>query len=351
MIEIRTFDGEPGELARFTVDVWRRTYEGRMPVPLWSEDLFRRELFADDACRDYLLVAYDGAKLVGSHPSKPITIRLHGQELPATWGSFISVDPDYRRRGVALRLQQQWYSRHCQHGAVVNLGFQYIASPHAIGPKFWLQQPGRNPIIRRVGMWVRPLDHAAVAAFAMHRLEAWGTRILSLAQGKPRPPRTLDGIRAYRTEDCHSCLALIDQAGRSADLAYLWTPETLDRQLRFPRLSDTVVLERQGNVAGLVNYSLLEILGRRALVVALLDLVAFGTLLPAQRRRLLAAALGRMADQGAMAAMMLRGSAYGWRELAAAGFLPMPSDHYYIGVRFQQDLRIDRVRRLQVLFR
>jgi GNAT superfamily N-acetyltransferase len=352
MIEIRTFDGEPGELSEFTVGVWRRTYEGRMLLILWNEEFFRRELFPeDDRCRDYLIVAYDGTKLVGSHPSKPLTVRLHGQEIPATWGSFISVDPDYRRRGVALKLQHEWARRHQQRGAMVNLGYQYVRSPLAMGPKFWLQQPSRIPIIRKLGMWVRPFDHATVAHFELHRLESWGTRILSLIQKGPRPPRNQDGLRPYCPEDLDACLKLIGQAGESADLAYLWEPSMLQRQLRFDGLSDTVVLEHDGAVAGLVNYSLHDVLGRCRMTVALIELVAFGSLSATQRCRLLTAAMCRMEAEGAKAAMMLHGSSYGWRTMLAAGFLPTPTEYYYIGARFQDHLRLDGVRQLQVLLR
>lgn len=352
MIEIRTFDGEPGELAKFTVGVWRQTYEGRMLLILWSEDYFRREFFPeDDRCRDYLIAAYDGTRLVGSHPSKPLVVRLHGQEIPATWGSFISVDPEYRRGGVALRLQQEWARRHREHGALVNFGYQYVRSPLAMGPKFWLRQPRRIPIIRKLGMWVRPFDHACVARFELHRLESWGTRLLWLVQKGPRPPRHQDGIRPYRPEDLDACQKLIAQAGESAELAYLWEPSILARQLGFPNLSDTVVLEREGVVAGLVNYTLLEVLGKCQMTVALIDLLAFGSLGASQRRRLLAAALSRMQADGAKAAMMLRGSSYGWRTLLAAGFLPTPVENYYIGAPFQDNLRLEGVRHLQVLFR
>jgi hypothetical protein len=352
MIEIRTFDGSPRELSEFTVGVWRQTYEGRMPITLWSEDFFRRELFPeDDHCRHYLVAAYDGAKLVGSHPSKPLVIRLHGEEIPATWGSFISVDHEYRRRGVALMMQQEWVRRHREHGAFVDLGYQYVQSRLAMGPKFWLRQPDRNPVIRKLGLWVRAFDHAAVARFELSRLEGWGSRLLSFIQSPPLPPNKANGIRPYRSEDIETCHKLVSMAGASADLAYLWKPEGLQRQLRFGTLSDTVVMERKGAVAGLVNYSLLETLARGTLTVALIELLAFGLLTTSERCKLLSAALNRMQAGGAKAAIMLRCSSYGWRTMFDTGFLPMPHNHYYIGVRFRQDLCLDRVRQMQVLLR
>lgn len=352
MIEIRTFDGDPAELAAFTVGVWRQTYEGRMLLMLWSADYLRRELFPeDDRCRPFLIAAYDGSHLVGSHPSRPLRVRLHGQEIPATWGSFLSVDPEYRRQGVALRLQHEWARRHREQGMCLNFGYQYVRSRRALGPKFWLQQPERIPIVHKLGTWVRPLDHAAVARFQLHRLEAWGSRLLGLWQRRPRPPRGLSGIRAYQPSDLESCQTLVAEAGASADLAYLWDDAMLGRQLQFPPVSETMVLERDGRVAGLVNYSLLEVLGRCQMTVALIELLAFGSLRFAERRGLVQAALYQMAARGAKAAMMLRASTYGRREMWVAGFLPTPTEYYFLGAPFHDGLRLDGVRQLQVVLR
>lgn len=351
MIEIRPFEGDAEELAAFTRRVWRQSYEGQMLTPLWSKEFMERDLLADGRNRDFLIAAYDGTRLVGSHPAKPITVRLHGQEVPATWASFLSVDPEYRRRGVALKLQAEYVRKHREHEIPINFGYLYIRSARSMGPEFWRRQPGGVRIVAKLGMWVRALDHAAVARFELYRTEAWGTRVLSLVQHAPREPADTAGIRPYHSKDLDDCCELLNRAGENADLAYLWEPETTARQLQYPGLSETVVLEQEGRVAGLVNYTLLDVLGRCPMRVARLDTLAFGSLARKDRRRLLAAALHQMAADGAKGAMMLRGSWYGWRELIGAGFVPVPPEFYYVGLTLQDGLSLDGVRRLSVLWR
>jgi len=352
VIEIRTFEGGPEELAAFTNRVWRLSYEGHMPTPLWSKEYLRRDLFQNgDRQRDFLIAAYDGSRLVGSHPAKPIAVRLHGQEIAATWASFLSVDPEYRRRGVALKLQAEYVRRHRQHDLPVNFGYLYLRSAHSMGPEFWRRQPGGVRIVSKVGMWVRAFDHAAVARFSLYRLESWGSRVLGLLQDGPREPPDDTGIRPYRPEDLSDCRHLLNQTGESADLAYLWDIDNAARQLSFPGLSQTVVLDHEGRVAGLVNYTLLEVLGKCLVRVALIDAIAFGSLRSVDRRRLLSAALSRMVADGAQAAMMLRGSSYAWRELVRAGFLPLPPEYYYVGMTTREGVPLDGVRRLHVLWR
>jgi GNAT superfamily N-acetyltransferase len=352
MIEIRTFEGDASELSEFTTRVWRKSYRGRMPVPLWSPRLFQRELLpTDDDPRDYLVAAYDGTRLVGSHPARAVRISLHGEERSATWGSFLTVDPDYRRQGIAQKMHAEFQKRHQDRGAAVNFGYLYIRNIKSLGPKFWLKQPEGTMIVRKLGAWVRPLDHRAVAQFELYWFEAWGSRMLSWFQRRPKPPRSTTGIRAYRNEDLSDCLELVRDRAASVDLAYLWGPDELARLLDCQDLSRTVVLDRDGRVEGLVNYYRLEVLGRCPIEVGVIDLLAFGSLAWADRRRLLRAALFEMAEEGLQAAMCLRGSWYAGRELVAAGFTPFPPEYYYIGNKIQPDVPLEGVRRLHVLWR
>lgn len=354
MIDIRTFEGTAGELAQFTNRVWRRWYEGKMLCPLWGDNLFQRELFSADAAgRDFLVAAYDGTRLVGSHPAKPIQIRLHGQEMPAAWGSFLTVDPDYRGQRIAQRMQQEFIRRHRKHGAAVNFGFLYRRSRKSMGPKFWLKQPEETVgAIRRASMWMRALDHGAVARFEINRSEAWGTRLLSFVQRRPKAPHNLDGIRSYRATDLLPCLQLTHEVGAEADLAYLWDPVTLQSQLQYPGLSNTVVGEEGGKIRGFVNYTLFPILGKTILTLAIMDIVALASDCPRElRQRLIKAALHEMFREGAHAVVMLRNSHPGWREMLGAGFFPMMPEYDYCGTRMQEGISLDHVRRMQVLWR
>ncbi len=69
MIEIRTYDGEPAELAAFCTGVWRDRYRDKMAVPLWSGPFMEWELLSDEpGARDFLVAAYDGGRLIGALP-------------------------------------------------------------------------------------------------------------------------------------------------------------------------------------------------------------------------------------------------------------------------------------------
>ena len=94
-----------------------------------------------------------------------------------------------------------------------------------------------------------------------------------------------------------------------------------------------------------------RILGRIPLEVAIIDLLAFGSLPSRDRQRLLRAALSRMTEEGLQAAMCLRGSWYAWRQLAMAGFYPVGAEYYYNANKMQPGVPLQKVRRLHVLWR
>jgi GNAT superfamily N-acetyltransferase len=350
MIEVRSFEGTTDDLAEFTNRVWRETYRGRMPTPIWSAQHFARDLVDDDEDDRYLLVAaYDGTQLVGSHPARKLTVNLHGEPCVATWGSFLSVDPAYRKQGVAFRLQAESLKRHRERALPMSLGFAYVRSPHSVGPEFWRLQGAR--MIAEIGTWARPLDHAAIAEFEIYPFESRAARLLGHVQREPQPPTDTTGIREYAPGDLGDCVALLNDAGAGSDLAYVWGAREAARQLSYANLSKTLVLERDGRVVGLVNYTLLDVFGRTEARIARIDAVALGTLDHRDGTRLLKAATASMHDDGAKGATALRGSWTHWRELVAAGFMPTPTEFYYVALPTRDDVPLSGVRRLNVVWR
>jgi GNAT superfamily N-acetyltransferase len=349
VIEVRSFQGTADDLAEFTNRVWRGTYAGRMPTPIWSAQHFARDLMDDESDRSLLLAAYDGTRLVGSHPARELTVRLHGEPQAATWGSFLSVDPDYRKAGVAFMLQAESVKRHRERDLRMSLGFAYVRSPHSAGPEFWRLQGAS--LVAKIGTWVRPFDHAGVADFELFPRDARAARLLAHLQRKARAPHDMTGIRCYAPADLDDCVALLNDAGSTCDIAYVWRGIEAARQLAYASLSKTVVLDRDGAVAGLVNYTLLDVFGKTDARIARVDAVALGALDHHDGVRLLKAATVAMVADGAQVAVALRGSWTHWRELAAGGFVPMPTEFNFVALPMRDDVSVTGVRRLHVVWR
>src|SRR3954469_489302 len=113
MIEIRTFDDDPAKLGEFCTRIWRERYRDKMPVADWTGPFMEWELMSEEpGARDFLVVAYDGTKLVGSLPAKPVMYQLNGRQILGTLGCFLAIDPAYENQAVSLKMVLEQRRRH-----------------------------------------------------------------------------------------------------------------------------------------------------------------------------------------------------------------------------------------------
>jgi len=353
MVEIRPVEEDIRQITEFIGEMWRLWYTGHIPVPDWSANFLARELRTDDdTFRRYTIGVYDGTRLIGLLPGWPIRVLLHGEELPGVMGSFACVHPDYQRQGVAEAMRDRAFQQAADRGDAISLLYLYARSKKFRGTKFWRRQSVPTQIIRKLGLWVNPLDCAAVSQWELLRFEAWATRLLAPFRRGVRPPRQSEPIRSYRSEDLSACDQLLRQRSDSLDLAQRFDTDALGRQLEYKDVANTLLIEHEGRVAGLVNFNYLDILGRNLQRFGVIDLLAFEPTLPhRQRTDLLRAVLTQMKQDGVIAALMLRGSTYGWWALRATGFLPMFPEYDLLGVMHQEDVSLDDIRRLFLLWR
>jgi len=348
VIEIRTYEGDAGELSTFIREVWSLTYKGRMPFPLWSARYFEWQLQVGRTReRDLLVAAYDGAKLIGCLLGEACCFRVHGREVAGSTASWTTVHPDYRRGGIGVKLAVELQRRHRDRGLAVYVGF-LARTPTSLGAKFWLEYPD-TIALPTVGFWARVLDHRAVARWELSRPTAIGTRALGWLQPRPSTANGND-IRPYRSADLPACLRLADELRTSVDFGYVWSAERLARQLGDTDMPRTLIAERAGEVAGFVNYYRLDLMADHAIEAAIVDLAAFGRLRPRERTRLLQAALAAMASQGVKVAIMLRLPRSPSRPMLAAGFLPAPMRLTVVGIRADSTLSLEGISRLYLPF-
>lgn len=351
MIEVRTFDGTARELSDFCTGSWRKRYEGRMAVPLWSPEFLEWELLTDDhQNREFMVAAYDKTKLVGVLPARPARYHFEGRPVSGTWGSFFAVDPEYENEGVSLKLNLEQRRRHRQHGADVFMGFVYFGSSASMGKDFWLKQRSLK-IVRKLGLWARIFNHRAVSDFEFSPRDKWFVRALGLFQGPPRAPRDTAGIRPFLPDDLSECLALARRQSAASEWGYDWSETSLLRHLSHRNVSRTLVAEVGGRVAGFVSWCHLDLLGRRQVKSAVIDVATIDELPRAQQKTLLRAALSVMRNEGCDMALMLRLAGQSLVMMHQVGFIAQPAEYYYVAQSMGRDVFDHPVRKLHVHWR
>jgi len=351
MIEIRTFDGDMRQLAEFCNSAWSRRYQDQMPFPVWSPEFLEWELDDCPGTRELLVAAYDGGKLVGVLPARPMKFHLQGQTVNGSWGSYFSVDPDYENQPVSIKLHLEQRRRHKQRGLKVNMGYVVTGYAAARGQEFWLKQPKLVKPVRRVGNWVRALDPMAVARFSIKHLDVLGMYLSRLLLRDPRPPRHPEAIRPFVPAGAAACAALLEAASRRADVGYVWDEALARRQLGFEQATRTLVAEHEGRVAGLINYCALPLMGRAPIVAGLIDFLETTNLPLPTAIDLVRAALADMRSCGMHLAIALRASSIPFWPLARTAFTMIPAEYYYVAQPIDFELPDWHMRRLHVHWR
>ena len=323
MIEVRTYGGDPREAAAFTTYIWRQSYGGHHPIPLWDEPYYAWQLFGrDDSDRSLAVAAYDSGVLVGTFFAEPFPFRFQGQDREGSMSSWLTVDPRARGKGVGRKMADELRKRHRERNLAFSIGFAVAGTN---GPSFWGAMPD-TIVFGKMGFWARVLDRAAVGAWLASGWERVVISLLGPVLSPLRETSEAPGVRTFRADDLERCLALTLPLTEASDVGYRWTPDRLRHQLDYPGVPRTLVLERGGIVQGFINSYAMDFLLRTSLRVAQVDLLATGSLDGDERHALIGAALGRMRDEGAALVLVPRVVGCPTSALLRHRFVPLPAD-------------------------
>lgn len=353
MIEIRSFEGNAAELSDFVVGIWRKTYEGRMPFPLWSAEYFDWQFgLGDGLPRDHMLTAYDGSRIAGTLLGIPFQFHHVRREFTGTIGGWLTVDPEYRRQGVGSKLREELLRVHAAQGMDGQLGYVYLGSQSAQGNPFWKTKPqqGSHQPLKKLGFWARVLNARRAAKWNYHRVEAWLTRAASPLTFAPSS-KPVPGIRPYAPADLSDCLMLVRDISLATDLGILWSADNLARHLEGRGMGRCMVYEVDGRIRGLCAYHVLPFLGRVAEPVGVIDLLAGGDLTTRQQVALLNRCLHDMKESGAVLATKLRSGDVHWPTFVRCGFVPTPVDHFLCMVWVDPARSFPKIRTAHLLWR
>ena len=352
MLEVRTYAGEADELSQFVGKVWRATYAGRMPLPIWDADYFDWQLLWRPAeQRPACIAAYDGDRLVGTLLGEEFRFRWFDREHLGTQGSWLSVDPEYRRKGVGGLMLRELKRRHVERGADFQIGYGYEGSRLSLGPKFWKTYPKETVVPKKLGFWARVLDYGAVSEWELNRLEGIGAKTLGwwqrgAARWSPDP-----NVRAYRDNDLPACLELAQGLLDYVEAGIVWEQERLGHQLSYRGFPRTLVYDQDGTVGGFVNYHVLDYLGRTTIRVAMIDLLAVHELPSAAAAALMRTALRQMHDDDVALCLILKTPCFPAGVLWRTGFIPRPADQAILLTKMRSEFDVAGARRFHVLWR
>ncbi len=353
-IAIRTYEGDSQSLSQFVVNTWLSSYREQMSVPDWTAEYFDWQMTGPDYTdRELLLTAWKGDCLVGSMLAMPFDLWINGREYQGAHGSWLAVAPQVRRDGVGLMLSNEMNRRQLERNYYGRLGYSYQGARQSLGPRFWRSGRTNTNFVRRMYLWARVLNAKAVSRWTNKLSEKFALSLLpQFVYGIGKADRNVS-VRDYEPDDLPACLDLINKQAKKTDLAVLWSEGRLKKQLSYPDLAETLIVEQQGNVIGFLNFHLLGLFLHGRITSAVIDLFACENLNNKQAYALLAESLRKMKSLNVDLVLMREFAAQPKIALLKSRFIPQIPDSYLMinGAHGHSFPELTKNRKMQILWR
>lgn len=321
-LEMTQYRGTTAEATAFVNRAWSARFPGNENCPQWDPEYFDWQVFSRP--ESLRIAAYAGGELAGLVFSLPVEICLNGSQMRVAQASWLSVNPDMVRCGVAKALAAELARRERMAGCAFMFGYA-VPGKGSHGPQFW---QSKHAAARGVGLrpWVRALDAAALRAAVgapSERLAA--TLAAAMRLDRCRESKAA-GVRSYRSGDLASCRALLEQSEAGAAMHYVWSDDQLARQLDGNGIATTLVFE-DGKVQGFASFHRIGFRGAGPFSAGLIDHLIAQPRTAGVSSALLGSALTMMQHQGLALAVCTASAGVSRGLLLRHGFVPLP-DRY-----------------------
>jgi len=339
---IETFRGDYDGLERMAHASWRDEY-GEASFPNFYRPAFMRYLIERIPAekRDHVVAAYRGGQIIAFFLNLPQKFFFRGQPCRGVYSCLLVTRKEDLRRGVAVAVIRRALeiSRHYGYDFAL---FTLETGHRSTKMMAKVKEEGRMEWIRKTGVVGRVLDLPR-AAYS-ERLKGYEKAALRLI-GAHRPPKRtgLLPLREYRPGDLDGCLELLNTYKDSLPLAVVWDREDLGHELDCPDVSRTLVYEKDGRIAGLINFLLHDHLGRTIERWAWVNHVAFPGLSNAERSAFIRSYLVAIQDTGFIGTVEWKRRNYPARVLYRNRFFPYPRGVNQMSWTFNPDLSLANI--------
>lgn len=324
--EIRDYEGDFEDVLELHRRVWVPEYRDQNWVPIPDGAFLRRKFTPQSG--GVCTVAYKGTKLVGSVFSAPHALRIGDTVYPVALCTAFTVDPEHRR--LALPLVERIRRADEERGAAFGIGM-VLDDPKSASYRFWSKYAEAFPqnfrFVLRGGYWGKFL---APNVLARAGIKVWERTVTRALGPLLRATHGYDkNVRRYCSTDLEQCAQLVEKTSAGLDWAMFWKRAQLEAQLTNPEYT-TFVLERDGQIRGMVNSHCLSVQGRQLVRAATIDLWT-DDMTSGERIRLLSHLCTHLREHDVHAVIAARSAVTPGTAFLANLFLPA-ANNFRIGV-------------------
>lgn len=272
-ISIEPFRGDLEGLERMAHSSWRDEY-GISSFPNLYRPDFLKYLFDRVPDKNHFLAAYKQNEIVAFLGNLPQRFHFQGKTYRATYACLLVTRKEFLRQGMASAIIQE--------ALRLNQTYKYdfalfsLETGHSSTQLTKKLEETGHPVewVKKMHVMARVLDLKR-AAYS-EGIKFWEKLAIQIIGGHKKPKAAvLPNIREYKPEDLDHCLVLLNQYKDKVRLALVWDHDELGLELDYPGVSKTLVYEKEGKVAGLINFILHEHIGKTKELWAWINHVAY----------------------------------------------------------------------------
>jgi hypothetical protein len=315
---------------------WKGAHRGKGGIPVYTEDFVRWYYSAlSQEERKLFIGAYYDNELVGSLLGLPREFRYHGKEIHGIMLVDATIHPKYRGRYRIMHRIGNLFKQRA-------LSMSYDAIFFFVGKmtlvRYWerffssykykLQRIGTFNVFTRIldlplfKRWNRfkeaaEFDAEAFSKFFEHKYEE------SLKKH----------IRHFDEEkDLGQCIRLLNNIQKKVDFARSWGTQELAKQLSYPSVFFTLVIEINNKIEGIINYHIENYRDKFLAPFARIDNIYFGSIDAEERECFVSEALEEMKAKSCIVVTLPELGYFDEAPFIRNGFALIPGQLWLYGV-------------------
>lgn len=341
-VSIEPFRGDLEGLEKMAHSSWRDEY-GVSSFPNLYRPAFLRYLFGRLKQKDHLLAAYRGEEIISFLANLPHTFHFQGKICRGILSCLLVTRREWLRQGLALTTINEGLRLNQKYKYDFSLATFETGHRSTLMVKKLQAEGQRLEWMKRLNVVARILDLRRVAA--SEGIKIWERAAIKIIGGSRKPGKGGEGaVREYRPDDLDACLSLFNSYKDTIELARVWDRDELAWELAYQDVSQTLVFEKDGRVAGVINFIYHDHLGKTKERWAWINHVAYLSLIEREQISFIKAFLRYLKDKDCIGVIEWTKKYYPQRPLYRARFFPYFRAVNMYSWTFNPELSLQRVR-------
>ena len=299
-IHIKTINNlDVDEIADFVNRVFQNHYRGRSTVPIWTAEYLRWNMACSLGFNAF--GAFKNGELVGFIMGLHKFYQYKGKGLEGVLVSWLSADTSKSSHLFSFKLINRMLKSSFKeaNNHAKDIIF-FFTDPSSGNQTLWKRMAPKISAhrIKKSCFYAKTFNVKKVLDSEWHT--PLGHQILRMKRfyDIPEVEPSFGQVRPFGKKDIDDCLLLLNRNKGTPVLSRMWSKEELENQLQYRSLANSLLYHKKDTLQGIINYHLLDLIGKTSIRGAFIDFICFHDLTLREKIECMNASLKYLKNDG-----------------------------------------------------